>query len=291
MKSAPERKLFHTNRMVSIQGRLLDLSTPRVMGILNVTPDSFYDGGKHTGDDGILRQVEKMLGEGAMFIDVGAYSSRPGAEDVPVGEELRRATNAIRLIVKNFPGTTVSIDTFRSTVASAAVSEGAAMINDISAGELDPHMFETVASLRVPYILMHMRGNPRTMNALSDYENPVKEIVTYFHKKIHTLHEHGVSDIIVDPGFGFAKSASQGFQLLDSLSYFGILGKPVLAGLSRKSMIWKTLGNDPDKALNGTTCLNTIALINGANILRVHDVKEAMEVVNLISLIRKQRSG
>jgi dihydropteroate synthase len=151
-------------------------------------------------------------------------------------------------------------------------------------------MFETVASLRVPYILMHMRGNPKTMNARSDYENPVMEIVNYFHKKIHTLHEHGVSDIIVDPGFGFAKSASQGFQLLDSLSYFGILGKPILAGLSRKSMIWKTLGIDR-QGLNGTTCLNTIALVNGANILRVHDVKEAMEVVNLVSLIRKQSSG
>lgn len=273
--------------MLNIQGRLLDLRIPRVMGVLNVTPDSFYDGGRYTTDEAILEKAEKMLSEGAAFIDVGAYSSRPGAKDVPVAEELKRCISAIKLLIQKFPGTIISVDTFRSSVASAAVQEGAGLINDISGGELDPEMFETVARLKVPYILMHMRGSPQNMSGLSTYDNLLKEVVDYFHAKTHALRQMGISDVIIDPGFGFAKTAEQNFELLNNLEYLHVLGKPVLAGLSRKSMIWKTLGIEPEKALNGTTALNTIALMKGVNILRVHDVKEAMEIVKLISRTKK----
>ncbi|MBA4053111.1 MAG: dihydropteroate synthase [Marivirga sp.] len=269
--------------MLNIQGRLLDLSIPSIMGVLNVTPDSFYDGGRYTGEKAILEQTEKMLSEGATFIDVGAYSSRPGAKDIPLDEELKRGVSAVKLVIEKFPGTIISIDTFRSAVASAAVQEGASLVNDISGGELDSEMFETVARLRVPYILMHMRGTPQNMSKLSVYDNLVKEVVDYFHAKIHRLHQLGITDIIVDPGFGFAKTIEQNFELLNHLEYLHILGKPVLTGLSRKSMIWKTLEVEPEKALNGTTALNTIALMKGVNILRVHDVKEAMESVKLVS--------
>lgn len=282
MKSAPEGKLFSTNKTLNIRGRLLDLSTPKVMGVLNVTPDSFYDGGRYTAKEALLNQVEKMLDEGATFIDVGAYSSRPGAEDIPQGEELKRAIRAINLIIKKFPQTVISIDTFRSDVAYAAIQEGASLINDISSGELDPNMFETAANLQVPYIAMHMRGNPMNMNKLSSYQNLIKEIADHFHRKIYVLQQHGIKDVIIDPGFGFAKTVQQNFDLLNNLDYFKILGKPIMAGLSRKSMIWKTLTIDPDAALNGTTALNTIALLKGVNILRVHDVKEAVETVKLV---------
>lgn len=282
MKSAPESKLFSTNKTLNIRGRLLDLSTPKVMGVLNVTPDSFYDGGRYTAEAALLNQVEKMLDEGAAFIDVGAYSSRPGAEDIPQDEELKRAIRAINLIIKKFPQTVISIDTFRSDVAHAAIQEGASLINDISSGELDPNMFETAANLHVPYIAMHMRGNPMNMNKLSSYQNLIKEIADHFHRKIYVLHQHGIKDVIIDPGFGFAKTVQQNFDLLNNLDYFKILGKPIMAGLSRKSMIWKTLTIDPDAALNGTTALNTIALLKGVNILRVHDVKEAVETVKLV---------
>lgn len=283
MKSAPESKLFSTHHMLNIQGRLLDLRIARVMGVLNVTPDSFYDGGRYNDEKAILEQAGKMLDEGATFIDVGAYSSRPGAKDIPVQDELNRAIGAIKLILKKFPGTIISIDTFRSTVAKAAIGEGASLINDISGGELDPEMLETVAKLHVPYILMHMRGSPQNMSKLSTYDNLLKEVVDYFHAKIHVLHQLGVTDIIIDPGFGFAKGIEQNFELLNNMEYLHILGKPVLVGLSRKSMIWKTLEVEPDEALNGTTILNTIALMKGANILRVHDVKEAIETVKLVS--------
>jgi dihydropteroate synthase len=287
MKSAPESKLFSTNYMINIQGRLLDLRVPRVMGVLNVTPDSFYDGGRYTTEDAILAQAEKMLDEGAAFIDVGAYSSRPGAKDIPVEEELKRSVWAIKLLIQKFPGTIISVDTFRSSVASAAVQEGAGLINDISGGELDPEMFKTVARLKVPYILMHMRGSPQSMSRLSTYDNLLKEVVDYFHAKIHDLRQVGVSDVIVDPGFGFAKTTEQNFELLNNLEYLRVLGKPLLSGLSRKSMIWKTLGIEPEKALNGTTALNTIALMKGVNILRVHDVKEAVEIVKLLSSTKR----
>ena len=284
MSFAPP-ELFQTNKTLNCAGKLINLCTPKVMGILNVTPDSFYDGGRLADSDSVLKQAEKMLTDGATFIDVGGYSTRPGASDVSVEEELRRVLPAIQSIVKHFPEVIISIDTFRSEVAKQAVNEGACMINDISGGQLDPIMFETVASLNVPYILMHSRGTPQTMTQLNEYENLIKDIVGYFHQKIFTLLQLGVKDIIIDPGFGFAKNIEQNFQLLKDLDHFQILGKPILAGLSRKSMIWKTLKTNPEDALNGTTSLNTIALLKGASILRVHDVKEAVEVAKLMELV------
>jgi len=282
MKSAAESKLFSTNKTLNIRGRLVDLSVPRVMGVLNVTPDSFYDGGRYQDDPSILKQVGKMLSEGATFIDVGAYSSRPGADDVSPDDELNRAVHTIQLILREFPSAIISIDTFRSSVALAAANEGAAIVNDISGGALDPAMIQTVASLGVPYIVMHMRGNPQNMTTLSSYQNLIKEITDYFHEKIFTLQASAIKDIIIDPGFGFAKNINQNFAMLNNMDYFGILDKPIMVGISRKSMIWKTLSSNPDDALNGTTALNTIAILKGANILRVHDVKEAVETIQLV---------
>lgn len=256
------------------------------MGILNVTPDSFYEASRFTTERQILEQTEKMLAAGATFIDVGGYSSRPGAKDISEEEELSRTLNAVKLIAKKFPTAIISIDTFRSTVARQAVGEGAHLINDISAGELDAAMFNTLAELQVPYIAMHMRGTPQTMKSLTEYENLMKEITDYFHQKIYTLHQLGVKDIIIDPGFGFSKTAEQNFQILQHLDYFKILGKPILAGLSRKSMVWKTLETTASEALNGSSALHMAALLKGSSILRVHDVKEAMEVVKLYLNLR-----
>lgn len=252
------------------------------MGILNVTPDSFYDGGKFTGEEPVLNQVKKMLDEGASFIDVGGYSSRPGALDISEEEEAARVVPTIQLIIKNFPQCIISIDTFRSSIAIKAVEAGASIINDISGGEQDSRMFETVASLDVPYILMHMRGTPQTMTKLTGYSNLLKDVTNYFHSKIHQLHQLGAKDIIIDPGFGFAKTAEQSFELLHHLDHFRILGQPILAGISRKSMIWRTLNTTSEGALNGTTALHAVALLKGASILRVHDVKEAVECAGLI---------
>jgi dihydropteroate synthase len=270
-------------RTLNIKGKLVDLGTPVVMGILNITPDSFFEGSRFNTELEILTQTEKMLSEGATFIDVGGYSSRPGAEDISVDEECSRVSKAISAICKEFPQTIISIDTFRSEVARQAVQEGAAIINDISAGELDRKMFETVAALNVPYIAMHMRGNPQTMKELTSYTNLVKEVMAYFIDKISHLKALGVNDIIIDPGFGFAKTIDQNFELLTHLDYLKNLERPILAGLSRKSMIWKTLGITAEGALNGTTALNMTALLKGASILRVHDVKEAVEVIKLHS--------
>ncbi|MEO7989621.1 MAG: dihydropteroate synthase [Chryseolinea sp.] len=256
------------------------------MGILNVTPDSFYDGNRYTTEALISKQVEKMVNEGATFIDVGAYSSRPGADDVPQDEEVKRSVEAIGIIKRNFPTTFISIDTFRSEVAKIAIQEGASLVNDISGGSLDQQMFSTVAQLKVPYILMHMRGNPKTMTKQTEYFNVLKDIVDYFHAKVSQLHQLGVKDIIIDPGFGFSKTALQNFEILNHLEHFKILNKALLVGLSRKSMIWKTLQTKPEDALNGTTALNTIALIKGASILRVHDVKEAIESIKLVSSLK-----
>ena len=282
-----QSNVFSTNKTLNIRGKLLDLSTPKVMGILNVTPDSFYDGGRLKSVEDALLQCDKMLLEGADFIDVGGYSTRPNAADISEKEELGRVLPVIQKIVKRFPETVISIDTFRSSVAKIAVEEGAAIINDISGGNLDGDMFKTVASLNVPYILMHSRGTPQTMKSLAQYDNLLKDIVTDLSKKINLLHALGVKDIIIDPGFGFAKSIEQNFELLAYLDYLKILDKPILVGVSRKSMIWKTLGVKPDDALNGTTSLNTIALLKGATILRVHDVKEGVECVKLLSLLTK----
>lgn len=257
------------------------------MGVLNVTPDSFHDGGRYSSDAALLTQAEKMLREGATFIDVGGYSTRPGAAEISVDEELNRAVPAVTSIIKQFPEAIISIDTFRAGVAKAAVDAGASMVNDISGGNLDSAMFKTIASLQVPYILMHMRGNPGNMTRQTDYQNLIKELCDYFHQKIHELLLLGVKDIIVDPGFGFAKTREQNFELLRHLNALHIVGKPILVGLSRKSMIWKTLNITPDDALNGATSLNTIALLKGASILRVHDVREAMEVVRLFSSLNK----
>jgi dihydropteroate synthase len=281
MKSWLENKIFYQNQTLNIRGRLLHLKEPKIMGIINVTPDSFYDGGRYDSETTILQQTEQMMKHGATFIDVGGYSSRPGAEDIPTNEEIRRISIAIKSIVKTFPEAFLSIDTFRSQVAKVAIQEGAVMINDVSGGEQDPAMLDLVASLQVPYVVMHMRGNPKTMSQLTNYENLMKDVTDFFHHKIHQLTLLGIKDIIID--FGFAKTIEQNFTILNSLDYLKILNKPLLVGLSRKSMIWKTLSTTPDNALNGTSCLNTIALLKGASILRVHDVQQASEVCRLFS--------
>ncbi len=276
---------FSTNKTLNINGRLVDLAMPKVMGILNVTPDSFYDGGKFTSDSAIAHRVEQMIKEGLDFIDIGGYSTRPGAPEVAEPEEAARVVRAISIIKKHFPDTIISVDTFRSSIASAAVNEGAGIINDVSGGQLDPEMFATIAKLNVPYILMHMKGSPQTMNKLARYDNLMNEIVDYFHSRIATLAMLGVKDIVIDPGFGFAKTREHNFTILDQLDNLQIIGKPLLVGLSRKSMIWKTLDISPEEALNGTTALHSVALLKGASILRVHDVKAAKEVIKLISVL------
>jgi dihydropteroate synthase len=277
---------FSTNKTLNINGRLINLNTPQVMGILNITPDSFYDGGRFMSGADLLQQAEKMLEEGAAIIDIGGYSSRPGAKEISEQEEMDRAVEAVRLVVKHFPQACVSIDTFRSQVARAAIEEGAGMVNDISGGELDSEMFKTVGELKVPYILMHMKGNPQNMATLAHYDNLIKELINYFHTKIFALHQSGVKDILIDPGFGFAKTREQNFALLHQLGNLQVVGKPVMVGLSRKSLVWKTLTIKPEDALNGTTALHTIALLNGAALLRVHDVKACAEVIKLVEQVK-----
>jgi len=270
---------------INCKGTLIDLSIPKVMGILNITPDSFYDGGKLKDDTAILSQAEKMLNNGATFLDMGGYSSRPGATDVPVSEETSRVIPAIELVLKNFPEALISIDTFRSEVAKKAIESDAAIVNDISAGMLDEAMLPTVAQLQVPFVMMHIRGNPQTMQSLTDYENVTLDVLHYFSERIAAARALGINDLIADPGFGFAKTLGQNFELLSQLELFKNLQIPLLVGLSRKSMIYKTLGITPQEALNGSTALNSIALLKGANILRVHDVKEAVDVVRLFEAL------
>ncbi|KAA5824521.1 dihydropteroate synthase [Algibacter amylolyticus] len=270
---------------INCKGKLIDLSSPKVMGILNVTPDSFYDGGGHKNEAEILKHVEQMLNEGATFIDVGAYSSRPNADHVSETDELKRIIPIINLILKAFPETLLSIDTFRSQVAKACIDAGACMINDISAGKLDDHMLQTIAKLRVPYIMMHMRGTPQTMQQQTNYTNLVKDVLFYFSERIAKAKDLGIADVIIDPGFGFAKTLEQNFELLNQLELFKIIEKPLLVGISRKSMIYKTLETSAKEALNGTSVLNTVSLQKGASILRVHDVKEAMECIKLTRLL------
>lgn len=266
---------------INCKGQLIDLSQPKVMGILNITPNSFFDGGRYSSEEEILVKVEKMLTEGATFIDIGAYSSKPSAEFVSEEEELNRIVPVVQLLVKHFPKILISIDTFRSKVASACIENGAAIINDISAGNLDDKMLEVVADYQVPYIMMHMRGTPQTMQSMTTYEDIVKEMLFYFSEKIAQARSLGINDLIVDPGFGFAKTIEQNYEVMQKLSLFHNFALPVLVGISRKSMIHKTLAIGADEALNGTTFLNTIALTKGAQILRVHDVKEAVECVKL----------
>lgn len=273
---------------INCKGNLIDLSTPKVMGVLNLTPDSFYDGGKFTDEKAILNQAEKMLKEGAAFIDLGGYSSRPGANYVSEVDELQRMLPTVESLLHNFPDIYLSVDTFRSKVAAECLEAGATMVNDISAGRLDEEMLPTIARFKVPYIMMHMRGNPQTMEQLTDYDNLLTTIIKYFSETIAAANALGIIDLIVDPGFGFAKTIEQNYELLAKLSLFQNLGRPILAGLSRKSMIYKTLLTDAKNALNGTTALNMVALLNGANILRVHDVKEAVECVKLINRLRAE---
>lgn len=256
------------------------------MGVLNVTPDSFYDGGSYKDENAILNQVESMRNQGATFIDVGGYSSRPGADFVSETEELQRVVPVVELILKHFPETLISIDTFRSEIAKHTVEAGAALVNDISAGKLDKKMIETVGKLGVPYIMMHMRGTPKTMQNQTDYDDLVKDIISYFGERIAEAHKAKINDIIIDPGFGFAKTLEQNYTLLNHLELLKLTDKPILAGVSRKSMIYKTLKTSAKEALNGTTALNMVALQNGASILRVHDVKEAMECVTLFNKLK-----
>ena len=269
-------------------GQLIDLASPKVMGILNVTPNSFFDGGKYKTESVILSQVGKMLTDGATFIDVGAYSSKPSAEFVSEKEELNRIVPVVNLILEKFPDCLISIDTFRSEVAKVCLENGAAIINDISAGNLDDKMLETIAKYNVPYIMMHMRGTPQTMQTMTNYDNIVKEMLFYFSQRIAEARSLGINDLIIDPGFGFAKTLEQNYEVLRKLGLFEMLELPLLAGFSRKSMIYKTLHSTAEEALNGTSVLNTIALTKGAKILRVHDVKEAMECVTLFNKLNNQ---
>mgnify|MGYP006296396051 FL=1 len=278
---------FSRKYLINCRGSLLDLSQPRIMGVLNVTPDSFYDGGRYFQEKAVSEQLDKLIVEGADIIDVGGYSSRPGADHIPISEERDRIRPVLDLIRKKHPGLIVSVDTFRAEIAREVVEDYQVdIINDISAGEMDPPIFDAVAELQVPYIMMHMKGTPQDMKERAHYEDMMKEIMDYFSGKYDQLRKLGVNDIILDPGFGFGKTVQHNYQLLYNLNQFKIFELPVMVGISRKSMIYKTLDITPDESLNGTTVLNTIALMNGANILRVHDVKEAREVIALVEKYR-----
>jgi len=272
---------FRKKETLNAGGRLIDLSSPKVMGIINLTPDSFYAGSRKQGMEYALQQAEKMLMEGAAFLDLGAYSSRPGADDISIQEETDRLLPVVESIAARFPGALLSIDTFRSQVAEDAIRAGAHIINDISGGQLDENMFATVAKLQVPYILMHMKGTPKTMDQEALYDDVFTEVYDYFVDKYHQLKKLGVHDVIIDPGFGFAKKAGHSYALISRLQDFNVLQLPILTGISRKKMIYGLLGGTAADALNGTTALNTIALMKGANILRVHDVKEAVEAIKI----------
>ncbi|MEQ9219692.1 MAG: dihydropteroate synthase [Cyclobacteriaceae bacterium] len=271
------------HQTLNIKGNLYELNEPKVMGVINVTPDSFYASSRQSNIDHILTVADKMIEDGASFVDLGGYSSRPGAKDISIDEELARVIPPIEAINREFPELIVSIDTFRSRVADESVSAGASIINDISAGALDDLMIDVVAKHHVPYIIMHMKGTPQNMVKKAEYDDLVKDVVFALSSKIELLAEKGIPDIIVDPGFGFAKNIEQNFELLSKLEVLSTLERPLLVGLSRKSMIYKTLNIEPEQALNGTTVVNTLALLKGASILRVHDVKEAVEVVKLVN--------
>ena len=277
-----EDKLFPLKYTLQIKGRLVCLKRPQIMGILNLTPDSFFGESRVLGSREVLiEKVTKMVSEGADMLDLGGYSTRPGAVDVTLEEEIQRIVPAVEWIAEAFPSVLISVDTFRAKVAEAAVSSGAHLVNDISAGSLDPKMLETVGKLEIPYIAMHMRGNPQTMQKKTNYSDILVELLNYFAEKTALCRKFGIKDVIIDPGFGFAKTIEQNYWLLRNLKYFQALSLPILAGVSRKSMIYKTLGVSPEEALNGSTALHIYALTQGANILRVHDVKEAKETLTL----------
>lgn len=272
---------------LNCKGKIICLETPVVMGIINATPDSFYEGHLAESEEEMISRARKMIFDGAAILDIGGQSSKPGSLRIGADEETGRVVPVIELLKKHFPETVISVDTYHSRVAIAAVEAGAGMINDISAGDMDTGMIATVASLGVPYVCMHMKGTPETMQQNPEYEDVVKEVIDFFIQKIDTCTKAGINDLIIDPGFGFGKSITHNFMLLKELGAFSILGKPVLAGLSRKSTIYKTLGVTAKEALNGTTVLNTLALQQGAAILRVHDVKEAMEAITLMNAYNK----
>ncbi|MCF6168976.1 dihydropteroate synthase [Lutibacter sp.] len=272
-------------KSINCNGSLINLDTPKVMGILNITPDSFFDGGKYSNTSKIITHVHKMLNEGATFIDVGAYSSRPGAKHISEEEELNRILPVIKLLKSNFTNILISVDTFRSTIAKQCVDSGACMVNDISAGNMDADMFTTIAKLQVPYVIMHMQGTPQNMQKNPVYNNVVRDVLFFFSKKIHKLYALGINDVIADVGFGFGKTVTQNYELLNQLDLFQNIEVPMLTGLSRKSMLFKPLEITQTQALNATTSANTIALLKGVSILRVHDVKEAMETIKIIKLL------
>ena len=273
--------------ILNIKGSLLDLSSPKIMGILNVTPDSFYDGGVYSNENEILKQAEKMILDGVDIIDVGGYSSKPGAKIINIKEEEKRVLPIIKLIYKTFKKTIISVDTFRSEIAEKSINAGASIINDISGGDFDNNIYKIAERYKAPYIMMHMKGDPSNMQINPTYQNINYEIIKNLSKKIDFAQKKGVCDIIIDPGFGFGKTIEHNYQILNNLKLYKVLHKPILIGVSRKSMIYKLLKTDPSKALNGTTALNTIALINGANILRVHDVKQANEVIKLCGFLKE----
>lgn len=287
MKSNPaEQMVFNTRTTLRCKTRLIDLSTPVVMGILNITADSFYDGGKYTENKDIIRRAGRILKEGGTIIDLGAASSRAGSRPVSAKTELKRLIPAIKGILDRYPEAIISVDTWRSEVAEKCVGEGAFMINDISAGNLDSQMFRTVSQLKVPYVMMHMKGTPETMQKNPVYKDVVNEVFDEFGYKLSVLRNSGVSDILIDPGFGFGKTTEHNYKLLNALPELSLLGYPVLVGVSRKSMICKVLKTTPEKALNGTTALHMAALMNGASVLRVHDIREAAETIKLFTHIR-----
>lgn len=272
---------------INVKGRLLDLTTPQVMGILNVTPDSFYSASRMQTQEEIAVRARQIIDEGASIIDIGAYSSRSNAEHITAGEEMNRLRTGLEIVNRNHPDAIVSVDTFRADVAEQCVKDyGVAIVNDIAAGEMDDRMFETVARLGVPYIMMHMQGTPQNMQKAPHYDNLIKEVFIYFARKVQQLRDLGMKDIILDPGFGFGKTLEHNYELMAHLEEFSIFELPLLVGVSRKSMIYKLLGGTPQDALNGTTVLDTVALMKGANILRVHDVREAVEAVRIVEKLR-----
>lgn len=274
--------LFYKKHTIACNGKIIDISVPIVMGILNITPDSFFDGGKYLDKEKILEHTEKMLNEGASIIDIGAYSSRPGADEVGEKEELNRLSFALDIIRENFPDAVLSVDSFRAAIAANVIEKYKIdIINDISGGNIEPEILDVVASAKVPYITMHMQGNPQTMQNNPVYKHVVKDVLDYFIKHISLLRDKGINDIIIDPGFGFGKTIDHNYQLLAGLDVFQMLELPVLVGLSRKSMIYKLLGTSPDESLTGTIALNFIAIQKGASILRVHDVREAVETISI----------
>ncbi len=275
--------VFSSNRNMNCRGKVLNLNIPVVMGVLNITPDSFYDGGRYTNRDAWLGQTEKMLKQGASIIDIGAVSTRPGAEKISEDKEIKRLMPVLSIIKKEFPEAIISIDTYRASVAEITIKNGANIINDISGGTFDKKMFETINRLKVPYIMMHIKGTPQNMQVNPYYEDVVKEIMAFFSRQINKLKNFGAKDIIIDPGFGFGKTLKNNYEILNHLDSFKKFGLPILVGMSRKSMINKVLNTKPSEALNGTTILNTIAIMKGADILRVHDVKEAVEVIKICS--------